>query len=306
MASSRGECVWRVSPTLKRLVKGYGRSYNGVMRILFVTATRIGDAVLSTGLLGHLTKAYPDARITIACGPLAAELFESVPGLERIIVLEKMAASLHWLRLWTLSVGKFWDIVVDLRSAPLTYILAAKKQYHLHKHRYDGHLIRQLAGVMGLEDNPPLPRLWNASRHDIQAAELIPHGGPVLAIGPAANWRAKIWRPEKFAKLCHRVIAPGGLFANGRVAIFGAKEERPQAMLLVESIPNSQRIDLIGQVSLLGIHACLKRCLCYVGNDSGLMHIAAASGIPTLGLFGPSREELYGPCGELTATVRTP
>ena len=166
--------------------------------------------------------------------------------------------------------------------------------------------MRQMAGVMGLEEKPPLPRLWNTPKHDIEAAELIPHGEPVLAVGPTANWQAKIWRCEKFAELCQRVMSPGGLFADGRIAIFGSQEERPQAIKLLESIPKRQCIDLIGQVSLLGAHACLKRCICFVGNDSGLMHIAAASGIPTLGLFGPSREELYGPCGKFTATVRTP
>ena len=137
----------------------YGQSYNDVMRILFVTATRVGDAVLSTGILRHLTDAHPNAQITIACGPVAAELFEAVPGIERIIVLEKMVASLHWLRLWALSAGKLWDIVVDLRSAPLTYLLAAKKQYHLYKHRHEGHRVRQMAGVWGLMIN----RLYRAS-----------------------------------------------------------------------------------------------------------------------------------------------
>ena len=50
------------------------------MRILFITATRIGDAVLSTGLLAHLIEHHPEARITIACGPVAAPLFSAVPG----------------------------------------------------------------------------------------------------------------------------------------------------------------------------------------------------------------------------------
>ena len=55
------------------------------MRILFVTATRIGDAVLSTGLLSHLLDRYPMARLTIAAGPVAAPLFAAVPRLERIM-----------------------------------------------------------------------------------------------------------------------------------------------------------------------------------------------------------------------------
>ena len=65
------------------------------MHILFVTATRIGDAVLSTGLLSHLIERHPQVRLTIAAGPLAAPLFEAVPGLEQIVVVEKRRWSLH-------------------------------------------------------------------------------------------------------------------------------------------------------------------------------------------------------------------
>ena len=65
------------------------------MRVLFITATRIGDAVLSTGLLGHLVERYPAARFTIAAGPAAAPLFAAVPRLERLIVVEKKPWSLH-------------------------------------------------------------------------------------------------------------------------------------------------------------------------------------------------------------------
>ena len=90
-------------------------------------------------------------------------------------------------------------------------------------------------------------------------------------------------------------MIPGGLFENGRIAIFGSQEERPQAIKLLESIPKRQCIDLIGQVSLLGAYACLKRCICFIGNDSGLMHLAAAAGPPTLGLFGPTSDAQYGP-----------
>jgi len=51
------------------------------MRLLFVTSTRIGDAILSTGVLARLLEEHPNARVTIACGPAAASLFEAVPAL---------------------------------------------------------------------------------------------------------------------------------------------------------------------------------------------------------------------------------
>ena len=58
-------------------------------RILFITSTRIGDAVLSSGLLDHVTAAHPGARVTVACGPLAAPLFTHAPGVEEVIVMSK-------------------------------------------------------------------------------------------------------------------------------------------------------------------------------------------------------------------------
>ncbi|HEX3995531.1 MAG TPA: glycosyltransferase family 9 protein, partial [Acetobacteraceae bacterium] len=67
------------------------------MRILFVTANRLGDAVLSTGLLDHLIRTWPTARFTVACGPVAEGVFQRMPGLERIIVIEKQSFGRHWL-----------------------------------------------------------------------------------------------------------------------------------------------------------------------------------------------------------------
>ena len=63
--------------------------------------------------------------------------------------------------------------------------------------------------------------------------------------------------------------------------------------------------DLVGMVDLLTAVAVLRRCAVFIGNDTGLMHIAAASGIPTLGLFGPSPSHQYAPWGQHTALVRS-
>jgi len=276
------------------------------MNILFITSTRIGDSVLSTGLLNRLLEDHPEARVTIVCGPAAAGLFEAVPNLHRLIVMEKMLFSLHWLRMWALSVGTVWHRVVDLRNAPLSYLLMARRQHHMGPRDDSVHRVERLARVLGIEGDPPAPKMWLSSDHRAQAESLIPDGSPVLAIGPTANWEAKTWRCERFAQLCERIGAPDGLLPGCRVVLFGGDDERPGVVNLIEAIPEDRRIDLIGRISLLDISACLERCALYVGNDSGLMHIAAASGVPTLGLFGPSKEELYGPWGKRCASVRTP
>ena len=165
------------------------------MKLLFVTSTRVGDAILSTGLLDRVIENNSDVKITVACGPAAAPLFEAVPGLERIIVLDKMLFSLHWLRLWLLCVGRFWDLVIDLRNAPVTYLLARRQRRGMSSDGSGLRRVERMTRVLDL-DHTPAPKLWTADVHQDFACSAIPDGGPVLAVGPTANWRAKTWRPE--------------------------------------------------------------------------------------------------------------
>jgi lipopolysaccharide export system permease protein len=274
------------------------------MKILFVTATRIGDAVLSTGLLGHLIERHQGARLTIAAGPAAAPLFEAAPGLDRLLVLEKRRYALHWAALYRTVALARWDLVVDLRGSGLAYALWTRRRAVAAKGDYNEHKVMQLARLFAL-DPPPAPRLWLAPQHHERAAQLVPPGGPVLAIGPAANWRGKEWPAERFADLALRLTAPGGPLPHARVAVLAAAHERPQAQPVIDALPAARRIDLVGRVDLLTAAAVLRRTALFVGNDTGLMHIAAASGAPTLGLFGPSLASHYGPWGPLAEVAST-
>jgi ADP-heptose:LPS heptosyltransferase len=274
------------------------------MHILFVTATRIGDAVLSTGLLTHLIERYPHARLTIAAGPVAAPLFEAAPGLEQIVVVEKRRWSLHWLPFYGAVATRRWDLVVDLRGSALAWMLRAGERKVMAKGDAREHRVRQLARHFDL-DPPPNPHLWTASHHERMAGALISPGVPVLAIGPAANWPAKKWRAERFAELASRLTAAGGPLPRSRVAVLAAAHERELAEPLLAALPPGRRIDLVGRVDLLTAAAVLRRCAMFIGNDTGLMHIAAASGTPTLGLFGPSPVAQYAPWGRRTAWVRS-
>ena len=270
------------------------------MHILFVTATRIGDAVLSTGLLDYLIERHPGARLVVAAGPVAAPLFEAVPGLERLLVIEKRRWSLHCLPFYYAVASPRWDLVVDLRGSALAWLLRARERKVMAKGDPREHRVRQLARLFDL-DPPPGPRLWTAPRHERAASGVIAPGPPVLAIGPAANWRGKQWRADRFAELALRLTATGGALAGFRVAVLAADHERSQAEPLLAAIPLKHRIDLVGRVDLLTAAAVLSQCAMFIGNDTGLMHIAAASGAPTLGLFGPSPVAQYAPWGQYTA-----
>src|SRR5689334_5159719 len=99
------------------------------MKILFITSTRIGDGVISTGALDYFIKKYPDAEITVACGPLVAGIFEQAPHVTRVISLEKAPYSMHWHKLWMETSAIKWDIVVDLRNSLMSRLIRAKKRY---------------------------------------------------------------------------------------------------------------------------------------------------------------------------------
>jgi len=274
------------------------------MKILFVTSTRIGDAVLSAGLLAYLIETHPDSRVTVACGPAAAPLFVATPNVERVIALAKRAAAGHWLALWRACATTLWDLVVDLRASMIAYLLPARRRLVLHSRGDAGHRVEGLGRLMGL-DPPPAPRLWSSPEQTAEAVRLMPDGGHILAVGPTAKWSGKQWRAERFGELAQRLTAPDGIFPAAQIAIFGGPGEREAALPMIESVSEDRRIDLVGALDLLTAHACLKRASFYVGNDSGLMHIAAAAGCPTLGLFGPSRETHYAPWGSRAAFVRT-
>jgi len=276
------------------------------MRILFITANRLGDAVLSSGLLNHLADRYPSASFTVAAGPVSAPLFEAAPGIEQIITIEKQPYAKHWLSLWRQTVGVSWDLVIDLRRSAIGWLLWAKKRQTMPSPDSSCHRVRFIGRIVDLEDQPPAPTLWHTDEQIEHAKKLIPDGPQVLAIAPAANWRGKQWRARNFSTLMKALTAKDGLFPDASVAVIAAKSERNQATSLLDAVPNDKRIDLVGTADLGTLGACLSRCGFFVGNDSGLMHMAAAAGIPTLGLFGPSRETLYAPWGPRTNWVRTP
>lgn len=285
-----------------------------VRKVLFITSSRIGDAVLSSGLLDYVQKEYPKARITVCCGPLAVSLFQGVPALERIIPIEKKKYNLHWYELWKKIVGTRFDIVIDLRNSVVSRLIRARKRY-IHAGKIDKSLpkVVQNASVMGLEENAPDPKIWFTPEQKKRARELVPDKndekaqglGLVLGVGPTSNWIGKTWPEDRFVEIIKWLIGKGGLMEGARVAVFGAPGEEAVARRVLDCVPKELRLDIIARGTPGEAAACLERCDFYIGNDSGLMHASAAVGTATLGLFGPGYPDIYGPWGRRTAIART-
>lgn len=274
------------------------------MQLLFIGPTRIGDAVLSSGVLAWMLARWPEARVSVAAGPAAVPFYAEVPRLGDLIALEKRPVGGHWRRLWLKAIGRYWTAIADTRRSAVTWLVPAGRRFVMGYERAGVHKVVQASAMVGTAA-PLAPQIWLAARHRQQARALVPDGVPVLALAPTANWGGKQWPAERFVGLAERLTGAGGPLAGAPIAVFAGPGERDAALPVLDAVPPPRRIDLAGKLDLLTAAACLGRADLFVGNDSGLMHIAAAMGTPTLGLFGPSREEHYGPWGPRALAVRT-
>ena len=273
--------------------------------ILFITATRIGDAVLSSGLIKRLADEIPQARFTVVAGPHAAPLFAHVPGLARVIEFEKAKSGAHWFELWRKVRHTRWGLIVDLRGSGIARFLSTRRRAIRRKSPSPIHKVMEAARTLRIEDEPAAPHLYTSPEIEAHAEALTAGPGPILALAPAANWVGKTWPAERFSQLANRLLRDDGAMAGGRLMVLGGPGDETLARSL-RDVAQHRFIDLAGKVDLLTAFACLKRARLFIGNDSGAMHLAAASDCPTLGLFGPSDERLYAPWGENAQVVRGP
>ena len=268
------------------------------MNILFVTSNRLGDAVLSTGLLDYLIRAYPDARFTIVCGPVAEGVFARMPNRVRTVVLRKRKWGAHWISLWAASATQYWTLVVDIRGSALSWLVPTRRRAVFR--RRPGSKVTQLAAVLDLS-SPPLPVVWTNAADDERVALLLPGDRPFIVLAPTANWQPKVWPADRFAAVFHALASTVVPDARPVVLAGPGLSERAMAEPLIAALPGS--VDLVGVLSLPEVAAVLRQARLFIGNDSGLMHLSAAAGTPTIGIFGPTDAATYAPVGRHAAAV---
>lgn len=273
------------------------------MAILFIGPNRLGDAILVSGLLQWLHDTHPEDEITLACGPWAAMALRDAPGVASVHVMEKRRRGGHWLDLWRVARRRRWRRVVDLRRSAMPWLVRAESRHSVPKAAPGEHRVVQAARALNLP--PQQPRTWIGDSQRAAAARLLPQGRPILALGTGANWICKTWPAPSFADLARRLTAPDGMLAGGIVLLVGGAEERASARAIIAGLPPDGFVDAFGY-DVPTTAALLQRASLFVGNDSAMMHLAAASGARTVGLFGPTPDEHYAPWGQDAVVVRTP
>jgi ADP-heptose:LPS heptosyltransferase len=277
-------------------------------KVLFVTSNRIGDCVISSGVIREIGRQVPGARITVACGRPPAPFFRAAPGVERVIVLDKKKLAGHWFGLWREVVGTRWDMVVDIRGSALAWLIPAKRRVVYNRGWETGlPKVETVARMMGAGQALD-PELFIDDRARAEAAAVIdpqlaagPGPGPILALAPIAHQPGKSWPADRWGELVEKLKAEPR-FAGWRFMLVGGPGDHPPAAPALAAA-GERGVDFVGKGDILASAAAIDRAALFVGNDSGLMHVSAAAGRPTLGLFGPTEWWLYGPWGARTRTV---
>ena len=276
-----------------------------VPKVLFVSSNRIGDCVISSGVIREIGRKLPGAAITVACGRPPAPFFRSAPGVERVIILDKKKMAGHWIDLWKQVATTRWDLVVDIRGSALSYLIPAKRRVIYNRSWETGlRKVEMVSRLMG-SDTPLEPDVFLDTRARSEAAAVIDPQlwdgagpGSIIALAPIAHQPGKSWPADRWGALVERLKADPR-FDGWRFMAVGGPGDRPPATPALEAA-GERGIDFVGKGDILASAAAIDRAALFVGNDSGLMHVSAALGRPTLGLFGPTEWWLYGPWGPRT------
>ena len=143
------------------------------MRILFISNTRLGDAILTTGVLKHLIDKHPNSEITVVTSYIAKQIFEPIPQVANIICYEKQKYKLHWLKLYFLFRKTRWDLIVDFKQSGIALILNGNKKYWRKNVAYKkNHILLQNASLLNV--STPLPsHFWCSKRAIFEADNVL-------------------------------------------------------------------------------------------------------------------------------------
>ena len=115
----------------------------------------------------------------------------------------------------------------------------------------------------------------------------------------------KKWPSQRYSELIRRLIKLN-IFVRPKFLLFGSENEYQDSQKIFSCFKKNEIINFSGILKLNEIFIIMKYCKLFIGNDSGLMHLSAASKIPTVGLFGPSDIVQYHPWGKTTLSISTP
>lgn len=283
-----------------------------INKVLLIQTAFIGDVILITPLIREIKRIFPDSKLDVMVIPQAANLLENNPNVNSIIKFDKKRNKLSaFLKTYKQLKKERYDLAISphssLTSALLMYFsrigirvgFARWTSQYLLTDR-----LKHLKGVLKIRKNLHLLSPFTDENLSVQT-ELFPtedmfaHADELLsdikqktkriiAVAPGSNWFTKRWPLEHYNELVNKLNEE-----NYGVVFIGSPQERG---ICEEILPETNAINLAGQLNLSESAAVVSRCDLMVCNDSGAMHIANAVETDVFVFFGPTVQRIgYSP-----------
>jgi len=312
------------------IVKGDNKLIDNIKAVLLIQIGDIGDVVLSLPVLRALKENLPDASIIFAVRSKAAELAEECQWADSVLSINTdkrnmisnikyQAAFLKKLRSYNIDLAV--DLRMDMRGAALATLSGARQKigffaeggsfwrnrvftnmFHQrpvpggrHMTDYLLNLIKAFK-VTGIHPNPEIKPSKKKTKEAKKLLQSIGIAGPkpIIAIQPFSLWPYKEWETHKYIELIQWLTTS----LKMSVIITGSPDEHDRIKQITNSIDTPGVYNLAGKTDIGILPALFQQCILFIGIDSAGLHIAAAVGTPTVGIYGPAATMVWAPRGE--------
>jgi ADP-heptose:LPS heptosyltransferase len=312
-------------------------------KLLVVKLDHLGDVVTATPVFRSLRAAFPGAPIHALVGPWARDLLAGSPFIDRVVTYESSrfrrpgaprANAGRPLRVMREVAAERYTHVIELRGDSWTLLLpflsGSARRLDRGTVRLKGWLSRRAGGrapgggspapLHEVETNlavvrplvgPPGPDRARVEiflgEKDRESAAVrlralgIPEEGSLVTIHPGASWRPRAWRPERFAEVARQLLARHDV----HVLFLGTPGDLDIAAH-IGTLLSHRRAHFVFDSSLSETAALIDRSVLFIGNDSGIAHIAAACGTPVVALYGPQDPRRFRPWSEHAVVLHKP
>ena len=296
--------------------------------IVLVKLSAIGDVLHGVPTAVALKKAFPGSRVGWVVEGRSCDVLAGHPAIDHLFRLPRgWMKSLRTVQLLRRQLLDFRaDVAIDmqglLKSGFATWLTGAPVRigharpesregawlaYTQAVHSSAAHVVERncaLLQPLGVKVAAPsfeMP-VWPVSRHRMQdwLATLRLASAPVL-INPAAGWPSKIWPESRFAAVIRALRDRHGLTS---IIVWGSEREQGAAERIATAARHAGIV--APQTSLQDLGELCRQARLVISGDTGPLHLAAAVGTPSVGLFGPVPAERNGPYGAGHVTVEPP
>ena len=258
------------------------------MKILIELPTWLGDAAMATPAIENILKHFNGAEISLVGSFASTELLRHHPNVTEVNVLDKKYLSLLKLAKSLGQFDNFFSFRGSIRSSVFKFFVSSSHKYQYKKNKYKGlHQVEKYNSFINYSlktiFEPGKLIINNTIKTSVKTAK------PLVGINPGASYgSSKRWYPEKFAEVAIE------LSSQFEILIFGGPDEVDIALdiekyLIAKHVLNYK--NLSGKTSISELVEHISMLDLFISGDSGPMHIAASFQIPTIAIFGSTRDD---------------